>query len=640
MIMSIFKNWKQHLSYWFDNTLAKGPLVLIGWLALITLALVVLATVVALFFRVQPVDSGLKEVFWDFLFQALTPNPFDVTAPGLFLVIMLIITLASLLMVSILIGILTAGIENRLDAMRRGHSKVLENDHTIILGWSHQIFTIISELVIANENRKHGAVIAILADQDKVEMEDALRERVPNLKNTRVICRSGAPMDLDDLEIISPHTARSIIILPPEENDPDSYVIKTILALVNNPNRRVKPYHIVTQIANEHNLDVVRLLETQDDIHALLMGDQIARIVAQTSRQSGLSVVYTELLNFSGDEIYFQAEPKLTGKTYGEALAAYEDSAVIGLRLANSAIRLNPPSDTQISNGDQIIAISSDDDTVRLSNLTNIPLALDVIRPAHAAHSLMPEKGLILGWNSKAPLIIEELDNYVAPGSELLVVAEKNMAEDIQAKSEPYKNQRVVFQQGDGSDRRVLNRLNVASFQHIIVLAYEDLDVQAADAETMVTLLHLRDILGNKGVQCAIVSEMLDLRNRRLAEVTRVDDFIVSDHLISLMLAQLSENGELYLVFSELFDSIGPEFYLKSVTDYVDIRKPISFYTLLEAARQRGETAVGYRIMSEMSNAAKSYGVHTNPKKSEMVAFSAEDKVVVLAENQQLQGDK
>ncbi|MCK7527076.1 MAG: hypothetical protein MZV64_60440 [Ignavibacteriales bacterium] len=48
----------------------------------------------------------------------------------------------------------------------------------------------------------------------------------------------------------------------------------------------------------------------------------IARVVAQTSRQSGLSVVYTELMNFGGDEIYFKNETALAGKTFGEALLA------------------------------------------------------------------------------------------------------------------------------------------------------------------------------------------------------------------------------------------------------------------------------------------------------------------------------
>jgi hypothetical protein len=165
------------------------------------------------------------------------------------------------------------------------------------------------------------------------------------------------------------------------------------------------------------------------------------------------------------------------------------------------------------------------------------------------------------------------------------------------------------------------------------VLADVTLDPQQADARTLITLLHLRDISEKDATPFSIVSEMLDLRNRELAEVAKVDDFIVSDHLISLMLSQLSENGLLFDVFTDLFDPEGSEIYLKPMADYVTLGQPVNFYTVTEAARRRGETALGYRITSELHDSAKSYGIHTNPKKSTEVAFSTEDKIIVLAEN-------
>ena len=54
--------------------------------------------------------------------------------------------------------------------------------------------------------------------------------------------------------------------------------------------------------------------------------------------------------------------------------------------------------------------------------------------------------------------------------------------------------------------------------------------------KTLVTLLHLRDIAERDETPFSIVSEMLDLRNRELAEVAGVDDFIISEHLVSLMM--------------------------------------------------------------------------------------------------------
>jgi hypothetical protein len=125
---------------------------------------------------------------------------------------------------------------------------------------------------------------------------------------------------------------------------------------------------------------------------------------------------------------------------------------------------------------------------------------------------------------------------------------------------------------------------------------------------------------------------MLDLRNRELAEAAKVDDFIVSEHLISLMMSQLSENSELMGVFTDIFDPEGAEIYLKPISDYVTTGQPVNFYTVTEAARRRGETALGYRLTSESHDADKAYGVHTNPKKAERVSFSDQDKIVVISE--------
>lgn len=85
----------------------------------------------------------------------------------------------------------------------------------------------------------------------------------------------------------------------------------------------------------------------------------------------------------------------------------------------------------------------------------------------------------------------------------------------------------------------------------------------------LITLLHLRNIEEKTGNDFTIVSEMMDIRNKELAEGTEADDFIISNKLISLMLSQLSENKELKAVFDDLFDADGSEIYVKPVTDYV-----------------------------------------------------------------------
>ena len=125
---------------------------------------------------------------------------------------------------------------------------------------------------------------------------------------------------------------------------------------------------------------------------------------------------------------------------------------------------------------------------------------------------------------------------------------------------------------------------------------------------------------------------MLDIRNRELAQVTRADDFIVSDKLVSLMLSQISENRELAAVFGDLFDPRGSEIYLKPATEYVEPGREVTFYTVLESARRQGHTAIGYRLHAQSFDGDRAYGVKLNPRKSAPVTFAPEDRVIVLAE--------
>jgi voltage-gated potassium channel Kch len=626
--------FKQRFGYWFDNMMAKGTPAMIFMLFLASAIVILFISAIVAIAGVAPHGENFFQLAWMGLLRTLDPGTMgnDDGSP-FFLLMMFSVTLGGIFLVSALIGILNSGLDKQLERLRKGRSRVLESGHTLILGWSPQVFTILSELMIANENQKNARIV-ILANRDKIVMEEQIRERVKEIGSTRVIVRSGNPIDLNDLEIVSPHTARSIIILPPESDDPDAYVIKTVLALTNNPNRHEEPYHIVTQIHDEENMAVIEMIGREDKVLALLMNDLIARVIAQTSRQSGLSIVYTELMNFGGDEIYFKKEPTLSGKTFGEALLQYEDSALMGLKKVNGSILLNPSVDTRIEPGDSIFALSEDDNTIQLSGLASVPIQESLIHPKDGPTKHSPEKALILGWNLCADTIIHELDEYVVDGSQVMVVAQGDGIErEVNASIKKAKNQKVAFIKGDTTSRELLDSLEITDLNHVIVLAYDGLDNQEADAKTLVTLLHLRHIAETDESPFSIVSEMLDLRNRELAEAAKVDDFIISDHLVSLMLAQLSEDADLYPIFQDIFDPEGSEIYLKPIGHYVETGQPVNFYTVVEAARQRSETAIGYRVAAEANNPEKNHGVHTNPKKSEKVIFAPDDKIIVVAEN-------
>lgn len=624
-------NWQARVRYRFDNVFAKGTGALIALLAAASLVIIFVVALIVKVFNLAPDDIPLPKLIWMGLMRTLDSGTMGGDEGGWpFLFAMLTVTIGGIFVVSTLIGVLSAGIEERLDALRRGRSRVVESGHTVILGWSPAIITLVSELVEANASQR-DACIVIMGDKDTVEMQAAIADKIDDLRTTRVVCRNGNAIEATDLQLVSLQTAKSIIVLRPDGEDPDSQVIKVLLAITKSPTRRPEPYHIVAEIYNPENFDVAKMVGG-DEVELIAVGDLVARIMAQTCRQSGLSIVYTELLDFGGDEIYFKAEPALVGATIADALHTFQSAAVIGIRTNAGVSKLNPPLDTVIGGDDQLIFVAADDSNIQYYGRDRLVVDESLIKTGTVT-VVAPEHTLILGWNWRTSAVIRELDNYVTAGSQITVVASEISSEAAEiAGAMTLQNQLLHFVTADTTKRKVLEGLDLAAYRHIIVMSYADvLETQLADARTLVTLLHLRDMADRNGHRFSIVSEMLDVRNRNLAEITQADDFIVSDRMISLMMAQVATNKALNTVFADLFDADGAEVYLKPIGDYVQTGVALDFYTVIESASRRSETAIGYRLDVNNNMPELQYGVVINPNKADSITFDANDMIIVLA---------
>ncbi|MBW6422622.1 hypothetical protein KX729_14280 [Rhizobium sp. XQZ8] len=629
------ENWGARLRYEFDKSMAGGAIALIGWLALISLIVIILAGAFLAVTGIAPESGepvGFVEGAWESLMRTMDAGTMGSDMGWSFRGVSLVVTIAGIFVFSALIGVISSGLEEKLDELRKGRSLVLEKEHTIIFNWSPSVFDIINELVIANQSRRHPRIV-IMANKDKVEMEDEIAAKVVDRKNSKIICRSGDPTDLYDLAIVNPQTSRSIIVLSPDGTDADSQVIKTVLALVNDPNRRPEKYMIAAEIRDGNNADVARIVGG-GEMQLVLADDLIARIVVHTSRQAGLSAVYSELLDFDGCEIYTIAQPDIVGKSFGNAVLAYDSSTLIGLRDKDGAIHLNPDPNQVIVAGDQAVIIAEDDGAIKTWS-GDMGIDKTLIRPI-SKRPKTSEKTLILGWNRRGPIIATELARYVAPGSRLTIAAETpEFTEEVAALRLDPATLSVEAKVLDTSSRPALDALDIPSYDHVLVLGYSDhMAAQSADTRTLITLLQLRKIGETAGKHVSVVSEMIDVRNRELAEVTRAEDFVVSNKLVSLMLAQASENESMAAIFDELLDEAGSEIYMRPMSDYVDISKPLNFFTVGLAALRRGEVALGYRRQRAGDTDQRNLGgVVVNPNRSEAISYVEGDMVIVLAQD-------
>ena len=624
---------RDKLRYRWDNLMSRGPFAMIGVLAICTTlgVLVAGAAITLLGLHSQGKEPGsLGENAWTALMRTLDPSNLADDTGWSFRFIMLAISVVGIFILSALISILSAGLQVRIDELRKGRSLVVERNHVIILGWSAKIFTILSELLLSNHSRR-DACIVILAERDKVAMEDELRLKLPRRGRTRIVCRAGNPTDPLDLNIVSPQTSKAIVVMAPDGPNPDAETVKTILALTNRRRgKKQKPYHIVAELRDSANLKLAKLVG-KEEVEFVTADDLVARLTVQACRQLGLSLVYTELMDFGGGEMYFHEGHKLFGQSYADCILSYPHCAVVGLQMSDGRVTVNPPKDYRLASGDKVVVLAEDDSRIRTGSKPNGGGA-GVVRESFPCEC-KAEKILLLGWNDKAPIIIRELDRYRPKGSGLTVVSTYDVSKAFDEEVPMLNNLTTEYWTSSTSDRAILDGLDLTQYQHALVLAYSNhLDQQECDSQTLMTLLNLRDICDEENHRCGLLSEMLDIRNRELAQVTRADDFVVSDRLVSLVLSQVTENKDIMRIFDDLFHHEGSEPFLKPAEHYVPLGTDVNFYQVAESAILKNETALGYRLKSLHYDPDNHYGLRLNPLKSGNIRFSEGDQIIVLAE--------
>ncbi len=608
---------KARLRYRFDNAMARGPMVVIGYLGLLFLAVIVVAAVIATVAGLWTGDNFV-EAFWQSVLRTVDPGAADDHGwpTRLF---GLAVTVTGILLGGALIGLLANGVDQKVDELRLGRSRVLESGHTMILGWSSRVPPIISELVVANESQKRASIV-VLAREDKSVVEDAIRAAVPELRTTRVVCRSGNPSDPDDLERAAIAGARSVIVV--RDDTGEAGVVKAVLA-VRSLDRKLERAHVVAEFIDPVTTRMMRAL-TGGRVLTVSTDQVVAEVTAQACLQRGMSAVFTELLDFDGDEMYFAKIPELAGHTYREALLAFEKSSVIGWRTAEGKVKVNPPPESVFGAEDEVIVVAEDDSKVTFTGFREgdppPPPISERARPE-------PVRVVILGWSGFGAMVLKELAEFLPAGSTVVIVADRNLVDAESMQNLTLPGSTLELRLGDGGPEAFRQLYEGPRPTQVIVLGYRDaLSIDDADARTLLTLLAMRSVWPVVTVDhVRVVGELLDQRNLALADPGGVDDLIVSGALSSLLIAQLSERAELDEVFHDLFDAEGAILEMRPAPELVG-SEAVLYATVVAAGGAIGASVLGYRLGATAA-------VVINPKKSDPVTLGPDDDVVMISTN-------
>ena len=600
---------RERFRYWFDNRMTGGSLGFIRILiaASLLLAVFMAALIILLGFGEE---GETASVFWDSIatvINAWMPSYEDGSLG--YLILMSLTAIAGLLFTSVFIGIITSAIEEKIDNLKRGNSQVIERDHIVVLGFSPGEYTLLSQLILAAAGKP--ACVVLAEDMDRQDMEENLRENLEMPKNFRIVCRTVDITDPASLEKCSVETCRTIIVSPTD----DMKTIKAILAvsalLEDNGVPEISVNAIISK--NEHRFPP-SIAET-NNISTLQTSSILAKMIAHSCTQTGLSEAFREIFNFEGSEFYLIELPGIDSLTFEELSLRLDGASPAGI-YRDGAMQLNPPFNLALREDDRILVFSEESGSAKLleapASLTELPRITRNVSEEETGT-------VIIGMNETLPTILSELPENV---SQVFLAGMHDENRNALEKAAKKRSIRLQYCEGNPHDEEVLLELARLT-SHIVVLGDHTMDPEEADMETILTLLNLRDIRKRYDLNFNITVEMQLEHNQRLVGRGDHTDFLVASSMSSLILAQLAESPELISVFKELLSNRGCELYLKNVS-LLGLTGTHSVRTLRQAMLRQG-----YILMGDLDR--DKYSTFNRPLDDE-ITLSGEDCLIVIGE--------
>jgi hypothetical protein len=604
---------------------------------------VVLLHVGIAFALALPAGDSFGDKFWFYFTRVLDTGAMGDDEGIAMRVVSAVDTVLGLVVAGLLISALAGNFQERLDSIKRGGSSVMEKNHFLILGWSDKIYSVIDQLVEANAEKGRSITVVVMAEREKLEMEEKLRIKVQHLRRVKLVVRSGSSVSIADLSRVAVDHAQAIVVLVDENDaeDPDradGRIIKTLLAIYNHPDGfDADKIRVTAEVLSAANQDVAQIASKRR-AQVVKTNDMISKIILQTSRISGLSIVYDELLRVEGAEVHYLAAPGAIGRPLNDLLLDFPNGCVCGVaKKDGSSHILNPPGDYVVQPDDDLLILAEDDNIVYQKY--SGPLRLEQMPPAAPVSQKPIEHMLVLGWNEKIFPIVQEFDNYVGKGSTLTMV---NSVED-EKREELFLDKDVVTKNvavrhivGEFTSRKLMEKVSPQQYPTVMVLgdaADPDHSAEQADTRAIIALLLLRDFRNQGGVKKQkVCSEILEPKNRELAATTEIHDIVISNEMVSMVLAQVTHEPRLAPILEDFFRSEGSEIYLKAMRIYAELGQPITFEELLLRAKVRNELALGYQVY--VDDPKQRYGIVLNPAdRKKQIVPKVGDRLIVLAED-------
>lgn len=597
----------ERIRYWFDSNFERGMKRRVLMLLGATVVLILLTT--GLSFLLGGEESGF-DAFWNKMvtvINAWMPESGDGEEfPSI--IATAIAAIGGLLITSILIGIISTGLEEKIDEIRNGNSRVIESGHIVILGFTSGEYKLIEQVILAYGHK--GKHIIVASDMERDEMDRLLSENLEVPKNIRIITRNVDITDPKSLSCCALEDAQAVII----NSFDDAVVIKSLLAvskLVHNADHRVT---VVANIDKEENAVPTDVIDP--GIILLNTGAVIARLIAHCCTQPGLSGIFTDVFNFEGSEFYMDSDPALTGKTFSQ-LTKNLDGAIPAGYEQNGSVRLCPRGNEVLAASDKLLYFAEKRSGYSLAEDSESSMTVNPVR----RHFRFKGTVLVIGLNDVFETVLSEMPEDVHQVSFLPQTEEESRyVADYAASAGAVVDILPVSDVSMDSLSGVLSGV-----EHVVLLSNSELEKEEADLRTMKTILNLRSLREQTGASFNITAEMKCEHNRDLITGNDSTDFIVASDMSSMIMAQVALNPDIRGFLRELTSNDGADIVMLPAEAFGFHGAEHTVSELRTIAGSSGAVFMGY-VLSGSSGS----GITINPPLSEKVTLNDSDGVIVI----------
>jgi len=576
-----------------------------------------------------------------------------------------LVTFCGLVILALLLGMVSEMFSSQMQKNSEGQHNVVEGGHIVVLGLTDCTKSLIEEIAIASEP-EGGAFICVLDQLPKIQVDALLKNDGMEVRSSRVDVRMGRPDSPDDLLKVAADAASQVVILADTSvtrEESDAKTLRTLVTLTGQGWPVTGT--IVVQCCMGVNRALMQSLQP-GKIEVVVVGDIVARLMAQSFRQKGLSQVFSQTFGFADSEFHTHEWPELVGQTFKDSLFRFTDAIPIGIISGDSGTcQLNPEWHYKIKAGDKVVVLAEDADTYKLLPEPYYVASAQTDR-AHLTRRLSGSSGttlirsttkimtsklkiLVAGWNYKIGMLLVSLEHMLPPGTTVEIYSSRTPESRTETLENIKKRRKITFNnltvqqiavpKRNFTSRAELEKLSPNGYDGIFMLA----DVEQhgskmlADEHTLAFLMQLKDIyrqqeeLTGKEIIFEAVAEICEDSTEDQMRVLGHHNLLNTDLLTARALAGVTLDRRVNAVFTDLLSKDSSDFDICELSDFMPAGcaapSHVSFADVTRMAADVARFAVvGW---SALGGDTRTWEINPTDKMTAR-AWSQEDRVVLI----------